>query len=78
MFPLFSSLTGLPLENILEVLRKHNMIVDWIDFYEQSVKEGWKSNRTINKIKESVSEIYGTEFGIETEKRLNLYLIDQK
>ena len=50
------------------------MIVDWLDFYDQSVKEGWKSERTINKIRESVSVVYGSEFGKETEKRLKFTL----
>jgi len=51
------------------------MVVDWLDFFDQSVKEGWNSQRTVNKIREAVSEVYGQEFGKETEKRLNFYFI---
>jgi len=50
------------------------MVVDWLDFYDQSVKEGWKPERAIIKIREAVSEVYGPEFGKETEKRLNFTL----
>jgi hypothetical protein len=74
VFPLFSSLTGLPLDIILEVLKKNNMIVDWLNFFDQSIKEGWKPQRTINKIREAVSEVYGQEFSKEIEKRLNITL----
>jgi len=37
-----SSILGLPLEIILDILKKKNMVIDWVDFYEESVKHGWK------------------------------------
>lgn len=44
------------------------MIVDWLDFYDQSIKEGWKSERTKIKIRESVSEVFGPEYGKKLKK----------
>lgn len=46
------------------------MVPDWIDFYEQSVKEGWKPDRTITKIRDSVGDVFGSEYGEEVKKRL--------
>lgn len=74
VFSLFSSLTGLPLQDILEVLKQENMVVDWIDFYDQSVKESWKPERTLVKIRDSVGDVFGPETGKEIIKRLKFYL----
>lgn len=69
VFPLFSSLTGLPLENILEILHDNHMIVDWFDFYDHALKEGWKPERAINKIRNSLGEVYSPEYGKEVIKK---------
>jgi len=50
------------------------MVTDWIDFYEQSIKEGWKSDRALIKIRDSVGDVFGSETGEEIIKRLNFYL----
>ena len=73
VFPLFSSLTGLPLQDILEILKQNNMVVDWVDFYEQSIKEGWKPDRTIIKIRDSVGDVFGSKYGEEVKKRLIIF-----
>lgn len=70
VFFLYSSYTGLPFQDILETLKKNNMIPDWINFYEESVKEGWKPDRTITKIRDSVGDVFGSEYGEEVKKRL--------
>jgi hypothetical protein len=74
VFPVFSSLTGLPLQDILLILEQNNMVVDWVDFYEQSIKGGWRSDRTIMKIRDSVGDVFGSEVGIKIIERLNFYL----
>lgn len=50
------------------------MVVDWVDFYDQSVKEGWKSERTLVKIRESVGDVFGSQVGEVIIERLNFYL----
>lgn len=74
VFKIFSSLTGLPLDIILLQLDKNNMIVDWIDFYEESIKGGWKNKTTLNKIETVVGDYYGPEYKKELMKRLTFYL----
>lgn len=74
VFEIFSSLTGLPLDIILLQLDKNNMIVDWIDFYEESIKGGWKNKTTFNKIETVIGDYYGPEYKKEVIKRLTFYL----
>jgi hypothetical protein len=61
---------GIPLEYVVEILSKKNMIVDWLDFYENSVKEGWKPERTFERIRISITDVFGPEFGDESLRRL--------
>ena len=74
IFKIYSSLTGLPLQDILQTLYQNNMVVDWIDFYEESVKGGWRPDRTLVKIRDAVGEVFGTEVGKKVVERLNFYL----
>ncbi len=73
VFEIMSSTTGLPLEIILEILNKHNMIISWIDFYNSSIKHKWKWRTTKNRIETSVNEIFGKEYTKEILKRLEFY-----
>lgn len=51
------------------------MVVDWLDFYDQTVKEGWKPERTLRRIRDSVGEVYGSETGEKTLLRLKFLRI---
>lgn len=68
-----SSILGLPLEYCLEILNDHNMVVDWIDFIESSLKHGWKISTTLIRVETAVTEIYGKEYSDQVLKRLNFY-----
>jgi len=48
------------------------MIVDWLDFYDQAMKEKWKPKRTLIKIRALVGEVYGSKMGEETVKKLKI------
>jgi len=68
-----SSTTGLPLEIILQLLKDRNMSVDWVGFYEESLKHLWKWKTTRERIRYSVGEIYGPEYRDKVLKRLEFY-----
>jgi len=70
VFPVVSSLTGLSLEEVVDILKSKNMVVDWLDFYQDGLKHGWKPDRMMERIRLSVTEVYGKEFGDETITRL--------
>jgi hypothetical protein len=69
-----SSILGIPLEYLLEILNRNNMIVSWIDFYNSSVKYGWKYKTTKERISTSVGDIYGQEYRDEVLKKLDWYM----
>ena len=46
------------------------MVIDWVDFFTDAIKNGWHPERTINKIVVSVEETFGTEYSTEVRKRL--------
>jgi len=68
-----SSILGIPLEYILEILKKNNMMVSWTHFYDASVKHKWKYKTTRERVSTSVGDIYGPEYRDEVIKRLDWY-----
>jgi len=49
------------------------MVIDWIDFYGDSVKEGWKEKTFIMKVESALEDYGGTEYRKQIMKRLKLY-----
>ena len=64
---------GLPLEIILEVLKRKQIVVDWKNFYDQAIQDGWKYNRIRERISSSVLEVYGSEYRDGVIRRLDKY-----
>lgn len=46
------------------------MVVDWMEFYTDAIKNGWHPERTINKICMAIEETYGKEYSNEVKIRL--------
>ena len=78
IFEAMSSTTGLPLEIILEELDKRGMTVDWVGFYESSLRHGWKWKTTRERVRYSVREIYGDDYCWEVMSRLIFYRSQRK
>lgn len=74
VFPLFSSLTGLPLEDIVDMLHRQGLVVDWLDFHRDGIRHGWKEDRMLERIRLAVSESQGLKCGDEVVKRLKFCL----
>ncbi|MCK4817645.1 hypothetical protein KA005_17885 [bacterium] len=51
-------------------MKQNNMVVDWLDFYDQAMKENWKPKRTLIKTRDSVGEVYGSKVGEEVMKKI--------
>lgn len=69
-----SSMTGLPLDNVLQLLDNENMVVDWVDYYEESLRYGWSTKTSINRIETAVGDYFGPKYKEEVMKRLHLYI----
>ena len=67
---------GVPLEIIVDELEKSNYIVDWIDFYESSLKCGWNISTTLNKIECCLTDIKGKQYCDDVLLRLKYYIVE--
>lgn len=68
-----TSSQGLPLEIILEILKKEKIVVDWQNFYDLAIKGGWKYKRIRERVSSSVFEVYGPEYRDGVIRRLDKY-----
>lgn len=78
LFLISTSITGLPLEDCLQILKQNDLIVDWIDFIEDSIKYEWKMERTLIRIETSVEEVYEKEYCREVMKRIEGWVQQHK
>lgn len=74
IFIITSSLTGLPLDYALQLLDNENMVVDWVDYYDESLKYGWSTKTALNRIETAVGDYFGTKHKEEVMKRLQLHI----
>ena len=65
---------GLPLDIMLDLMKDNNMIPDWIDFCNEAMISGWKNKTIIDRVKDAVETVYGTDFTEEVLSRLNSYI----
>ena len=65
---------GIPLEIIITVFDQQGLVIDWIDFYEQSQKCGWLIKTTINKIEAALLDTKGKEYTDIILDRLKFYI----
>lgn len=70
----FHSEHGLPLVDILDLLKTINVIIDWPDFIAGAKQDGWKDRTIVSKIVSACTEVYDKEYTAEVEKRLRSYL----
>jgi alanyl-tRNA synthetase len=61
VFP-FVDTHGIPLDVVLDKLREHGLMPDWLEFYESAVKAGWHRERVVHRLEEAVGDVYGPEF----------------
>lgn len=72
IFEMFDS-KGLPLEDIILLLKENNMIIDWIDFYKDAMKKGW-SLKTFYERLEVLEDIFDKKYKDEVLRRLVYYV----
>ena len=77
MFPLVDT-HGIPLDLVLDKLRDHGLMPDWLDFYDTATSRGWKPSGVVTKLSEAVGDVYGPEFRVAWEKRFSKLLESRK
>lgn len=66
---------GIPLDIIVDNLHKNGFLIDWIEFYEDSVDAKWNTVTTIKKIENVLNDVCGENYSKEVIKRLKKYII---
>ena len=65
---------GVPLEFIIDIFDRENLVIDWIDFIEKSHRCGWTIKTTLSKIESSLIDTKGKEYTQEVLLRLKLHI----
>lgn len=63
---------GLPLEVVLETLKKNNMVIDWMNYATDALREGHNPRTIKARILEAVGDVYGPKDKEKINNRLNL------
>lgn len=53
---------GLPLETVVGEFHQRGYMLDWVDFYIESLKCDWPPERTFERLRQVVGEEYGPKF----------------
>ncbi len=53
---------GIPLDIILETFKRHDCVVDWLDFFYVSQDTGWSMIQAFKRIEYSLIDVYGKEY----------------
>ena len=59
---------------LIERFDEEDFVVDWIDFYEDSIDVFWKPMTTLGKIERALRETKGVEHSKQVIVRLKLYM----
>jgi len=78
VFENVSSRLGVPLEFLLDVLDRNGMVVDWIRYYEDSLKSGWSYKTLRLRLDSALGDVYGPKHRDEVLKRLDWHHSRQK
>lgn len=69
VFPLVNS-EGIPLEVVIESLRRRGMVVDWVGFVRECLRFGWSEERILSGIVAAVGDVCGPIERDAVESRL--------
>lgn len=67
---------GVPLEAILDRFKQNNIIIDWMAYIVDALKDGHNPNTIRSRILEAVGDVYGPLYKKEINKRLDILFND--
>lgn len=65
---------GLPLDVIVDRLRDRDMMVDWINFFQDALQAGWKPERVFSKLDSVVRDVYGPDWANAWRKGMRAWM----
>lgn len=72
VFDIFAT-QGLPLDVVFDLLAQRNCIPSWTHFYDDAIKQGWKHETIVNRLRDNISDVWGKEFSDNVLERIDLY-----
>ena len=67
---------GMPLDILLDIVREHNMVVDWCGFLDSAIKVNWNLPNLFNKLEPLLTSVYGEEYTDQIILRLKVYYME--
>jgi hypothetical protein len=55
---------------VVDFLHDRDCMMDWTDFYRESIKCDWPPERTFDRLRQVVGEVYGPRFRESWEPRM--------
>jgi len=53
---------GVPLTDVLILLKESDLVVDWIDYYDTAIKSGMTKDRILERLKYNISDAFSAEY----------------
>lgn len=72
VFDMFATI-GLPLDVVFDLLDQRGCIPSWTHFYDDAIKQGWKHETIVNRLRDNIADVYGKEFSDGVLERIELY-----
>lgn len=53
---------GMPLDELLQLLKERNHLPSWLHFYDEARAAGMKHDRILSKLDPAISDVYGPKY----------------
>lgn len=72
IFRIFDTL-GMPLDEVFNQCKEHNLMPSWIHFYDDARIQGWSHETILNRLEIGIRDIYGKDFSDAVIYRLQIH-----
>ena len=70
---IFMSTLGLPFDILLDEIYSKGFVIDWVEFCQKALNDGWKKKTILSKLNEAIY-VFDKEYSNELLKRVELIL----
>lgn len=65
---------GIPLDTALSYFKQKNLVIDWINYIQNSLADGHRVNTIRSRVNTAVADVYGKTYFLEFSKRFDTVL----
>ena len=73
---LFETTYGVGITDMLLHLKEHNMVPDWIDYYESAITRGVMPDTILSRVRVGTVDAYGELYKNEIINRIKLHIMN--